>query len=114
MCSFITAVRDIYPGKRICGIFQPHLYTRTRDFADEFAAALDLLDQAILLPIYPAREKPIEGITSEFLLRKMTIADKHVLQKTELLSYLQSHRPDVLLTIGAGDIDRLISQLASL
>ena len=114
MRSFITAVRDIYPGKRICGIFQPHLYTRTRDFADEFAAALDLLDQAILLPIYPAREKPIEGITSEFLLRKMTIADKRVLQKTELLSYLQSHRPDVLLTIGAGDIDRLISQLASL
>lgn len=113
MRSFITAVRDIYPGKRICGVFQPHLYTRTRDFADEFADALDLLDQAILLPIYPAREKPIEGITSEFLLRKMTIADKHVLQKTELLSYLQSHRPDVLLTIGAGDIDRLVPVLAA-
>ena len=113
MRSFITAVRDIYPGKRICGVFQPHLYTRTRDFADEFAAALDLLDQAILLPIYPAREKPIEGITSEFLLRKMTIADKRVLQKTELLSYLQSHRPDVLLTIGAGDIDRLVPVLAA-
>lgn len=112
MRSFITAVREIYPGKVICGVFQPHLYTRTRDFADDFAAALDLLDRVILLPIYPAREKPIEGITSEFLLRKMTISDKRVLQKTELLPYLQAHRPDVLLTIGAGDIDRLIPQLA--
>ena len=112
MRSFITAVREIYPGKVICGVFQPHLYTRTRDFADEFAAALDLLDRVILLPIYPAREKPIEGITSEFLLQKMTIADKRVLQKTELLPYLQAHRPDVLLTIGAGDIDRLVHQLA--
>ena len=113
MRSFITAVREIYPGKVICGVFQPHLYTRTRDFADDFAAALDLLDRVILLPIYPAREKPIEGITSEFLLRKMTISDKRVLQKTELLPYLQAHRPDVLLTIGAGDIDRLIPQLAA-
>ena len=113
MRSFITAVRDIYPGKRICGVFQPHLYTRTRDFADEFAAALDLLDQTILLPIYPAREKPIEGITSEFLLRKMKSPDKLLLQKTELLSYLCSHKPDVLLTIGAGDIDRLVPVLAA-
>ena len=113
MRSFITAVREIYPDKKICGVFQPHLYTRTRDFADEFAEALDLLDQAILLPIYPAREKPIEGVTSEFLLRKMTIADKRVLQKTELLPYLQAHRPDVLLTIGAGDIDRFVPVLAA-
>ena len=112
MRSFITAVRDIYKGKKICGVFQPHLYTRTRDFADEFAAVLDLLDQAILLPIYPAREKPIEGITSEFLLQKMKNPNKIVLQKTELLPYLQSHKPDVLLTIGAGDIDRLVAVLA--
>ena len=114
MRSFITAVREIYLDKVICGVFQPHLYTRTRDFADDFAAALDLLDSVILLPIYPAREKPIEGITSEFLLQKMTIADKRVLQKAELLPYLRSHKPDVLLTIGAGDIDRLIPQLGEL
>ncbi|MBR4911776.1 MAG: UDP-N-acetylmuramate--L-alanine ligase [Bacteroidales bacterium] len=113
MRSFITAVRDIYQGKKICGVFQPHLYTRTRDFADDFAAVLDLLDQAILLPIYPAREKPIEGITSEFLLQKMNNPNKLLLQKTELLSYLQSHKPDVLLTIGAGDIDRLVPVLAA-
>ena len=93
-------------------MFQPHLYTRTRDFADEFAVALDLLDRVILLPIYPAREKPIEGITSEFLLSKVTAADKRVLQKTELVTYLKEHRPDVLLTIGAGDIDRLVPELA--
>ena len=112
MRSFITAVREIYTGKRICGVFQPHLYTRTRDFADEFAEALDLLDQVILLPIYPAREKPIEGVTSEFLLHKMKNPNKLLLQKTELLPYLQNHKPDVLLTIGAGDIDRLVSMLA--
>ena len=112
MRSFITAVREIYPGKEICGVFQPHLYTRTRDFADEFASALDLLDRVILLPIYPAREKPIEGITSEFLLSKVTAADKQVLQKTELVPYLKEHRPEVLLTIGAGDIDRLVPELA--
>ena len=112
MSSFITAVREIYPGKEICGVFQPHLYTRTRDFADEFATSLDLLDRVILLPIYPAREKPIEGITSEFLLSKVTVPDKQVLQKTELVPYLKEHRPEVLLTIGAGDIDRLVPELA--
>jgi len=112
MRSFITAVRKIYPNQEICGIFQPHLYTRTRDFADEFAAALDLLDRTILLPIYPAREKPIEGITSEFLLSKMQNPNALVLGKEELLPYLQTHRPQVLLTIGAGDIDRLIPQIA--
>jgi len=114
MRSFITAVREIYPDKTICGVFQPHLYTRTRDFADEFAAVLDLLDIPILLPIYPAREKPIEGIDSEFLLRKMRNPNKLLLQKTELSPYLQNHRPEVLLTIGAGDIDRLVPELGTL
>jgi UDP-N-acetylmuramate--alanine ligase len=114
MRSFITAVREIYPDKTICGVFQPHLYTRTRDFADEFAAVLDLLDIPILLPIYPAREKPIEGVDSEFLLRKMRNPNKLLLQKAELLPYLQNHRPDVLLTIGAGDIDRLVQGLGTL
>ena len=114
MRSFITAVREIYPGKEICGVFQPHLYTRTRDFADGFAEVLDLLDRPILLPIYPAREKPIEGITSEFLLEKMQNKNKLVLQKEELVPYLRAHRPDVLLTIGAGDIDRLVPELGTL
>ena len=112
MRSFISAVREIYPDKTICGVFQPHLYTRTRDFADEFAEVLDLLDTPILLPIYPAREKPIEGISSEFLLEKMKNPNKILLQKTELIPYVQAHKPDVLLTIGAGDIDRLVPMLA--
>ncbi len=113
ICSFITAVRKIYPDREICGIFQPHLYTRTRDFADEFASALDLLDRTILLPIYPAREKPIEGITSEYLLGKMHNNNALVLSKEELIPYLQSHRPQILLTIGAGDIDRLVPLIAT-
>lgn len=113
MRSFITAVRKIYPDQEICGIFQPHLYTRTRDFADEFASALDLLDRTILLPIYPAREKPIEGITSEYLLGKMHNNNALVLSKEELIPYLQSHRPQILLTIGAGDIDRLVPLIST-
>lgn len=114
MRSFITAVREIYPDKTLCGVFQPHLYTRTRDFADEFASVLDLLDIPILLPIYPAREKPIEGVDSGFLLRKMHNPNKLLLQKEELFPYLQKHRPNVLLTIGAGDIDRLVPELGLL
>lgn len=113
MRSFITAVRKIYPDREICGIFQPHLYTRTRDFADEFASALDLLDRTILLPIYPAREKPIEGITSEYLLGKMHNNNALVLSKEELIPHLQSHRPQILLTIGAGDIDRLVPLIST-
>ncbi len=111
MRSFITAVRNPYPGKRICGVFQPHLYSRTRDFAPQFAEVLALLDDIILLPIYPAREKPIPGITSEWLLSLIRHPSKRVLPKEELLPYLQAHRPDVLLTIGAGDIDRLVKPL---
>lgn len=111
MRSFVTAVKKIYPGKQICGIFQPHLYTRTRDFAKEFAEVLSLLDKVILLPIYPAREKPIPGIDSEYLLSLISQPDKLLLQKEELLPYLSEHRPDVLLTIGAGDIDRFVDKI---
>ncbi len=109
--SFISAVRDLYPGKHICGVFQPHLYSRTRDFARQFAAALAQLDEVILLPIYPAREQPIPGITSEYLLSLISNPRKQVLGKEELLPYLQAHRPEVLLTIGAGDIDRVVEKL---
>lgn len=114
MHSFITAVRKIYPDKQICGVFQPHLFSRTQDFAQDFADVLSLLDETILLPIYPAREKPIPGITSEYLLSLMHNDHKCVLQKEELFPYLQNHKPDILLTIGAGDIDRLIPLLATL
>lgn len=114
MRSFITAVKKIYPNKQICGIFQPHLYSRTQDFATQFAEVLSLLDEVVLLPIYPAREKPIPGITSEYLLSLIDNNNKRVIPKDEVLAYVQSRRPEVLLTIGAGDIDRLIPKIQQL
>jgi UDP-N-acetylmuramate--alanine ligase len=107
-------VRKIYPEKHICGIFQPHLYSRTRDFAKQFAEVLSQLDEVILLPIYPAREQPIPGITSEYLLSLIDNPNKRVLGKEELLPYLQAHKPEVLLTIGAGDIDRFVERIGKL
>jgi UDP-N-acetylmuramate--alanine ligase len=107
----INSVRALYPGRRITGIFQPHLFSRTRDFADAFAASLDLLDECILLEIYPAREKPIEGITSGWLMAKMQLKNKKLLSKAEVLNEVRTNRKDVLLTMGAGDIDTLVEPL---
>lgn len=104
----IGSVKKLYPEKKITGIFQPHLFTRTRDFADDFAKSLDMLDECILLDIYPAREKPIEGITSQMLIGKMNSKDKKVLSKEQTLELLKNKTPEVLLTMGAGDIDGLI------
>jgi UDP-N-acetylmuramate--alanine ligase len=109
--SAITAVKEIYPGKRITGIFQPHLYTRTRDFADAFARTLELLDKLILLEIYPARELPIAGVTSEMLLNKVQSPNKKICRKTELLAELKSEKPEILLTLGAGDIDQMVKPI---
>jgi UDP-N-acetylmuramate--alanine ligase len=110
----IKAVREIYPNKRITGIFQPHLFTRTRDFADGFAQSLDLLDDVLLMEIYPARELPIEGITSSWLLSKLKNKRKQLVQKAELLQKVEENKPEVLLTLGAGDIDRFVKPLAQL
>lgn len=110
----IKAVREIYPNKRITGIFQPHLFTRTRDFADGFAQSLDLLDDVLLMEIYPARELPLEGITSSWLLSKLKNKRKLLVQKTELLQKVEENKPEVLLTLGAGDIDRFVKPLAQL
>ncbi len=105
----IESARTMHPGKHICGIFQPHLYTRTRDFANEFAQTLSMLDSVALLDIYPARELPIEGINSQYLLQKINIADKILLQKEEVLDYIATRKPEVLITMGAGDIDRMVN-----
>ncbi len=107
----LSSVRAMYPGKKITGIFQPHLYTRTRDFADGFARSLELVDNLILLDIYPARELPIEGITSSMLLEKVNIKNKKLCTKEELVDEVTSHLPEVLVTMGAGDIDRLVEPL---
>ncbi len=107
----IGSVRKLYPGKKITGIFQPHLFSRTRDFGEAFAQSLDLLDECLLLEIYPAREKPIEGINSKWLLDKMSISQKQVVTKQEAIERFKKNRPEVLLTMGAGDIDLLVAPL---
>lgn len=107
----IGSVRKMYPGKKITGVFQPHLFSRTRDFAEAFAESLDLLDECLLMEIYPAREKPIPGITSQWLLDKMKLADKKVASRQDILDMAARHRPEVLLTMGAGDIDTLVAPL---
>lgn len=109
----IRSAKAMFPESRITGIFQPHLFSRTRDFADDFAKSLDQLDEILLLPIYPAREKPIEGVTSEMLLEKMISENKHLLKKEEIESYLEKNQPEVLITMGAGDIDTLVPVLES-
>ncbi len=109
LASAISSMRNIFPERKICGIFQPHLYTRTRDFAEDFAESLSLLDQLVLLDIYPARELPIEGVTSKIIFDKVTIEDKVMIKKEELMEFLQKKDDiDILVTFGAGDIDRLI------
>ena len=107
----ITAAKQLYPDKKITGIFQPHLFSRTRDFADAFAQSLDLLDECILLEIYPARETPIEGITSLMLLNKMKGKEKQVVKKEALLEFLKNKKMEVLLTMGAGDIDTVVEPI---
>lgn len=105
------AVRQLHPGKKLTVIFQPHLFTRTRDFANEFAKVLSTADETILLEIYPARELPIEGINSQMLLEKMTIDKKELCGKDSVVDYIKNKKPELLLTVGAGDIDTLIEPL---
>ncbi|MBQ9822360.1 MAG: UDP-N-acetylmuramate--L-alanine ligase [Muribaculaceae bacterium] len=107
----IKSVRDLYPGRQLTVIFQPHLYTRTRDFAPGFAQALSLADEVILLPIYPAREDPIPGVTSEMILENITSAKKVIYSKENLIKSIHLSNFDVLLTAGAGDIANLLPQI---
>jgi UDP-N-acetylmuramate--alanine ligase len=107
----ITSVREYFGGRKITGIFQPHLFSRTRDHAEGFAEILDQLDEAILLPIYPAREKPIEGVSSQMIFEKMKLRKKSLLNKEDIPGKLDIKNIDVLLTIGAGDIDRLVEPI---
>jgi UDP-N-acetylmuramate--alanine ligase len=104
----IASIRNLYPGRKITGIFQPHLYSRTRDFAPAFADALSQLDELILLDIYPAREKPIEGVDSELILRDVKLKNKILCSKENLLPLLKEKQLDILVTFGAGDIDKLV------
>lgn len=101
----IAAAKELYPNEKIVGVFQPHLFSRTNDFAAEFAKSLEALDEAILLPIYPAREAPIPGVNSEMLLELMNKTNKQLVEKDDLLNVIDKLKPSVLLTLGAGDID---------
>lgn len=110
----ISSIRDIFPGRRLCAIFQPHLYTRTRDFYQEFAQSLSALDELILLPIYPARELPIEGVNSEMILDLVTTENKKTVSKENLLKELESRDIDILITLGAGDISTFTEPITEL
>ncbi|MBX2870846.1 MAG: UDP-N-acetylmuramate--L-alanine ligase [Saprospiraceae bacterium] len=110
----IAAARQLYPDRELCGIFQPHLYSRTRDFVDGFAAALDGLDIPILMNIYPAREEPIPGVSTQMILDRMQNQRKQWLSRAEILTYVTNNPVEVLMTLGAGDIDRLIEPLSDL
>ena len=114
LASAISSIRGIFPGRKLTAIFQPHLFTRTRDFAEDFAAALSKVDKLILLDIYPAREEPIPGVTSEIIFDKVTAPEKVLLKKDELMSYLENEPIDVLATFGAGNIDRYITPITNL
>jgi UDP-N-acetylmuramate--alanine ligase len=108
IAALLRSVRELYPNKKITVVFQPHLFSRTRDFADGFAESLDLADEVLLMNIYPARELPIEGITSDIILHKMKPGNKVLVADTELIDAIVKGNPEVLLTVGAGDIDRFV------
>lgn len=107
----LSAMKELYGEEKITCIFQPHLFTRTRDFIDEFAAVLALADVLILMDIYPAREQAIAGVTSDWLLNKVELKDKYKFSPDEILAYVRKERPRVLLTVGAGDIDLLVNPI---
>jgi len=110
----IDAARQLFPDRKITGIFQPHLFSRTQDFADGFAAALDQLDQILLMDIYPARELPIEGVSSQIIFDKMTNSNCQLVTKANLMEVLATKELDVLLTLGAGDIDTFVQPIKSM
>ena len=114
LATSIRSMREIFPGRKLTAIFQPHLYTRTRDFAPEFAAALSGVDKLILLDIYPAREEPIPGVSSELIFDAVTAPEKVLIRKEELMDLLRDEPVDVLVTFGAGNIDRYIEPITEL
>lgn len=111
IAAAIQAARSMHPGKRITGVFQPHLFSRTKDFAEGFGKSLSGLDEVILLPIYPAREEPLPGVDSQLILNNISGVPSRLVDKSDLLVLLMEHPPEVLMTLGAGDIDRLVEPL---
>ena len=114
LAAAISSLRGMFPGRKLTAVFQPHLYTRTRDFASEFAESLSAVDKLILLDIYPAREEPIPGVTAEIIFKDVHAPEKVLLKKEELMDYLAKEKLDVLVTFGAGNIDRFIDPITKL
>lgn len=114
LAAAIRSIRGMFPGRKITAVFQPHLYTRTRDFAPEFAKALSAVDKLILLDIYPAREEPIPGVSSEIIFKDVTAPEKVLIRKEELMPLLENEELDVLVTFGAGNIDRFIEPITKM
>jgi len=112
--AIISSVKQMYQNKKLTVIFQPHLFSRTRDFVNGFAESLSLADDVLLLDIYPARELPMEGISSKIIFDKMTIEHKLLCSKNEVIEMISKKNPEVLLTLGAGDIDQLVEPLKQL
>ena len=109
--AFINSVRELYPDKKITGVFQPHLYSRTKDFAKEFGKSLSLLDELILLDIYPAREFPIKGVSSALIFNEVTLSDKTLTSKEDFWKIIENKDFEIIVTLGAGDIDKMVPQL---
>ena len=109
--AFLTSLKELFPHKRLTGVFQPHLFTRTRDFADEFARSLEMLDELILMEIYPAREEPIPGVTAGMLLERVNLKEKVLVSQEQLLRVVKERNPELLVTMGAGDINQFVTPL---
>lgn len=112
--AMLTSVRALYPGKKVSVLFQPHLYSRTKDFAAEFSQSLSLADEVMLLDIYPARELPIEGVSSDILLESIQVDEKYKVDKETIIDYLSNRELEVFITMGAGDIDKLVEPLKNM
>lgn len=112
--AFLESVRSLFPGQKITGIFQPHLYSRTRDFAREFAESLSLLDTLILLPIYPAREEPLPGVSSSLIFEQVDLKNKYLVENSQLMKVLEAQQPELLVSMGAGDISQFVEPIKNL
>ena len=112
--AVISSVKTLFAGRKVTGIFQPHLYSRTRDFADGFAESLDMLDEAILVPLYPAREEPIPGISSETIFNRMKMKNKYLMDKDQVPELIQEHASEIVMTMGAGDVDSIAEKIIDL
>ena len=110
--ALISGIRSVFPERKLTLIFQPHLFSRTKDLADGFAAALDKADEVFLLSIYPAREQPMEGVTSQLILDKMENKNKRIIEKDELIKWVENNNPPLLVMSGAGDIDAEVIKVA--